>query len=435
MLELKSLMRRFKRPKIFYGWWIVGNGFILQLLASALFFNSTGAYASALHEAYGWSNTSLNLGFSLNRVESGILGPVQGWAIDKFGPSIMIRIGAVLLGGGLILFSQIDSLWQFYVAYSLLAIGAGLAGFMTLTVAVVNWFKAKRARAIGLMQTGFALGGMFAFLVVLSIDNIGWSKTVLIAGIIVIIIGQIVAGFIYHRPEDRGDTVDGEIDDTYKATDENQEFTSSIDDSGDFTTREALRTPTFWFLSLGHAASVLIVGTVIANLYLHARDDLGYSYWEVGVISFIISVSQVFGLIGGGYIGDKVNKRGLLVVCMLAHVFGLFLLAFAGERSLISFIILLAFAIIHGLAWGVRPAVTQALRADYFGRTNFGKIMGFSSMIIMIGMTLGPLIAGLISDWRGDYKIAFTVIALIALLGSIFFWLSKPPTKKVTLAT
>ena len=140
-------------------------------------------------------------------------------------------------------------------------------------------------------------------------------------------------------------------------------------------------------------------------------------------------------MIGGGYIGDKVNKRGLLVVCMLAHVFGLFLLAFAGERSLISFIILLAFAIIHGLAWGVRPAVTQALRADYFGRTNFGKIMGFSSMIIMIGMTLGPLIAGLISDWRGDYKIAFTVIALIALLGSIFFWLSKPPTKKVPLTT
>ena len=98
-----------KKGIFFYGWWIVGNGFILQLLASALFFNSTGAYASALHEAYGWSNTSLNLGFSLNRVESGILGPVQGWAIDKFGPSIMIRIGAVLLGGGLILFSSCQS--------------------------------------------------------------------------------------------------------------------------------------------------------------------------------------------------------------------------------------------------------------------------------------------------------------------------------------
>ena len=423
-------MPRFKRPKIFYGWWIVGNGFILQLLVSSLFFNATGAYASALHEAFGWSNTSLNLGFSLNRVESGILGPLQGWAIDKFGPAIMIRIGAILLGGGFILFSQIDTLWQFYLTYSLLAVGAGLAGFMTLTVAVVNWFQRKRARAIGFMQTGFAVGGIFSFLVVLAIDNIGWRITVLIAGIAVIIIGQLVAGFIYHRPEDRGDTVDGEPTRHIQGIDTNNKtFTSSIDDSGDFTTREALRTPSFWFLSLGHAASVLIVGTVIANLYLHARDDLGYSFWEVGVISFIISVSQVVGLIGGGYIGDKVNKRGLLIVCMLAHVLGLVLLAFAGERSLISFMILLAFAIIHGLAWGVRPAVTQAMRADYFGRTHFGKIMGFSSMIIMIGMTLGPLIAGLISDWRGDYRLAFSIIAAIALLGSVFFWLAKPPTK------
>jgi OFA family oxalate/formate antiporter-like MFS transporter len=423
-------MPRFKRPKIFYGWWIVGNGFILQLLVSSLFFNSTGAYASALHESFGWSNTSLNLGFSLNRVESGALGPLQGWAIDKFGPAIMIRIGAILLGGGLILFSQIDTLWQFYVTYSLLAVGAGLAGFMTLTVAVVNWFQRLRARAIGFMQTGFAVGGIFSFLVVIAIDNIGWRTTVLIAGIVVIIIGQLVAGFIYHRPEDRGDTVDGDPTLHIQGIDTNNKtFTSSIDDSGDFTTREALRTPSFWFLSLGHAASVLIVGTVIANLYLHARDDLGYSFWEVGVISFIISVSQVFGLIGGGYVGDKVNKRGLLVVCMLAHVLGLFLLAFAGERSLISFIILLAFAIIHGLAWGVRPAITQAMRADYFGRTHFGKIMGFSSMIIMIGMTLGPLIAGLVSDWQGDYRLAFSIIAGVALLGSVFFWLAKPPTK------
>ena len=69
----------------------------------------------------------------------------------------------------------------------------------------------------------------------------------------------------------------------------------------------------------------------------------------------------------------------------------------------------------------------QSMRADYFGPTNFGTIMGFSSMIVMMGMITGPLLAGFLRDQTGAYTTGFTVLAIAAGLGSIFFYLAKPP--------
>ena len=71
----------------------------------------------------------------------------------------------------------------------------------------------------------------------------------------------------------------------------------------------------------------------------------------------------------------------------------------------------------------------QAMRADYFGRTYYGTIMGFSSMIVMLGMIAGPLVAGILRDRTESYQMGFTILALLAGLGSIFFWLATPPPR------
>ena len=86
-----------------------------------------------------------------------------------------------------------------------------------------------------------------------------------------------------------------------------------------------------------------------------------------------------------------------------------------------------AFAVLHGLAWGIRGPLMQAIRADYFGAGNFGAIMGASSTLVMIGTISGPLVAGYMADRFGNYQTGFTVIALAAFAGSIFFLLSTKP--------
>jgi MFS family permease len=69
----------------------------------------------------------------------------------------------------------------------------------------------------------------------------------------------------------------------------------------------------------------------------------------------------------------------------------------------------------------------QAIRADYFGRSAIGMILGLSFMIIVIGQVGGPMIAGILSDITGNYRAGFTVLAILAGLGSAFFLLARRP--------
>jgi OFA family oxalate/formate antiporter-like MFS transporter len=128
------------------------------------------------------------------------------------------------------------------------------------------------------------------------------------------------------------------------------------------------------------------------------------------------------GQIGGGWAGDRFSKRAIVVGCMLGHAVALLLLAFAS-----AFWMVLAFGVLHGLAWGVRGPLMSAMRADYFGSASFGTITGVSSMVVMLGMMGGPLVAGILADRTGSYEIGFSVLAGLAALGSVFFWLARRP--------
>ena len=90
-------------------------------------------------------------------------------------------------------------------------------------------------------------------------------------------------------------------------------------------------------------------------------------------------------------------------------------------------VMLVLSALVHGISWGLRGPFISAMRADYFGRNAIGMILGLSSMIMVIGQIGGPLIAGAFADWRGNYRPGFTIIAALAAVGSLFFWMAKPP--------
>jgi len=75
----------------------------------------------------------------------------------------------------------------------------------------------------------------------------------------------------------------------------------------------------------------------------------------------------------------------------------------------------------------LRGPFIAAMRADYFGRNSIGMILGLSSMIMVIGQVGGPLIAGAFADWLGDYRAGFTLIASLAAVGSMFFWMARRP--------
>jgi MFS family permease len=107
---------------------------------------------------------------------------------------------------------------------------------------------------------------------------------------------------------------------------------------------------------------------------------------------------------------------------MLGHAAALLLLAAATAYWMV-----IAFAVLHGLAWGARGPLMAAIRADYFGSAAFGAISGASSMVTMLGMMGGPLVAGMLADRTGTYRLGFTVLAVLAALGSFCFLLARRP--------
>jgi MFS family permease len=413
-------MIRRLRARVFYGWWMVWAGFGVQLMTGGLLNQSYGAYVVLLREDFGWSKTALSGAFSLQQIESGILGPLQGWIVDRFGPRAVLRVGVFVLGCAFIALSQVQSLASFYVVFLVLAMGSSLAGMFPLSTAIVNWFEKKRARALSTMFLGFAVGGMLVPGVAFLLENIGWRSTAFASGVLVIAAGLPLAQVFRRRPEEYGEVVDGI---RAPATDTGSDV-DGVDPSRDFTVREALRTPAFWFISVGHASALLVVAAVSVHAISHLKEGLDYSVAAASLAVTLMTAFQVVGMVVGGAIGDRFDKRLIAFVCMGAHMAALLLVAYAVAVPMV-----VAFAVLHGLAWGIRGPMMQAIRADYFGRTSYGLIMGFSSMIVMLGTITGPLVAGALADITGSYEAGFTVLACLAGLGSVSFLLATKPER------
>ncbi|OAI38653.1 hypothetical protein AYO38_01960 [bacterium SCGC AG-212-C10] len=404
---------------------MVGAGLCISALLNGLYSQAYGAYVVLLREEYGWSKTMLSSAYSMGQAESGVIGPLQGWLTDRFGPRAVVRAGLVIMGAGFVGCSRIDSPLTFFLAFFVMSLGASMAGFLSLTVAVVNWFERKRALAIGLLTTGVAIGGLLVPLTVHLLENWGWRPTAALTGVIVIVVGVPVAQFLYHRPEDFGHQVDGgpRIDPVVARKRRlAMRAAVNVTTGVDFTLAEAARTRQFWLISLGHGSALLIVSAVTVHLVVHVHENLGYSLGFAGFVVALLTAAQAAGTIGGGYLGDRMSKRRIAIVCMFVHAAALLLLAFATATWMV-----VAFAIAHGLAWGVRGPLMTAIRADYFGRAHFGKILGASQPIVMAGTALGPILAGVLADRTGNYEVGFTVLAALAAAGSLFFVLATKP--------
>ncbi|HYL25541.1 MAG TPA: MFS transporter [Burkholderiales bacterium] len=405
---------------MFYGWYMVGAGASLQFLLAGLMTQSFGAYVAVLQAERGWSKTALSGAAALQQLEAAILGPLLGWLIDRFGPQGIIRFGIVVFGCGLMLLSQTDSLLAFYGAFLVIAVGASCCGLFPINVALIHWFERWRARALSSMSIGLALGGISVPAVAWSLSTHGWRITAFASGIIAVVVGLPIAMVIKRRPEDYGYTVDG-LPPAAPAAAGNA---AAPDPRRDFTASEALRTSAFWLLSLGHGFALFVVHAVSVHSITHMKQGLGYTLEQASFVYTLLTLSQIGGVCIGWWIGDRYEKRLIAACCMLMHMTGLLLLTYALNAAMV-----LAFAVLHGAAWGLRGPFMQALRADYFGRSAIGMILGLSLMIVVVGQVGGPMIAGALADLTGNYRAGFTILALLAGLGSLFFVLAKKPER------
>ena len=420
--------RRIRRT--FYGWFMAGLGALLMALGSAPLFYGLPVWNPVLRNTFGWSATQISGAFAVIQVE-GFYAPLVGLLIDKLGPRRMVLIGLVIMGAGFVLFSQIRELWQLYVVFFIMSFGTNVSTWLPMMTVVNHWFTRRKARAMSLVMEGFALGGVVApILLAWAIGGIdpevseryGWRNTALFLGILAIALAFPLSSLVRNRPEDLGLRPDG---DSSRPVPVSPAAGSSIllqrDEDG-YTWREAMRSSSFWLISLAQAVTSLVLATMLVHLGL-LLDDRGFSLQTISaVVAIYPGVAAVAILIGGGFgdrfpmklvaFGFNVLQSAAVVVLVLAH----------------STETLVLFAVMLGVAIGGRSSVSTALRGVYFGRKAFAAITGMSVMPSAVTWFVAPVYAGFMRDATGSYDVAFLTIAAVSLFGSfLYLLLGDPP--------
>jgi sugar phosphate permease len=411
---------RFALKKIFYGWRISLAGAAMQFMLSSLLVQAFGVYVAVLSEQKGWSKTALAAGAALQSVEGAILGPLLGWMVDRLGARIMVHMGVLLMALGFFCFGHVQTLPGFYGAVLVLVVGGSLCGYFPFSVTLVHWFRRRRARALSFISLGLAFGGISAPAVGWAVQHFGWQHVALASSLIFLVAGSAIARVVRRYPSDLGETMDGEPP---APAAQPTPGGTAVAPERSFTAAEALRTRAFWLLGFGHAFALLVVTAVNVHAISHIKEDLGYTLPQAGFVITLMTLSQAVGVSLGAAMGDRWNKRYVAAGCMLAHMAGLLMLTWAVDPLMLG-----AFAVLHGTAWGLRGPFMQAMRADYFGLQAIGMILGLSAILISLGQVAGPLLAGAFADATGNYRAGFTLLALVAGSGSLLFLAARKPT-------
>jgi len=196
--------------KVFYGWWIVAACFAVALyVGGAVVYGFTAVFEPIASE-FGWSYTQISLAASLRGLEMGLMAPLVGLLVDRWGPRRLTFAGAGLVGIGLMLLSQVNSLPMFYGTFGLVAIGTSACTSTVLMAAVANWFRRRVGIATGITASGFGASGLLVPVVTHLIDACGWRTAMVILGLEMLVVGLPLSLVLRHQPESYGYLPDGD---------------------------------------------------------------------------------------------------------------------------------------------------------------------------------------------------------------------------------
>jgi len=404
----------------FYGWWMVAvSGFIMVITAVPVF-QAIAVWSVALEAQFGWNRTQLGLALSFTRIEGSITGPIAGYLVDRMGTRFMVFTGLLILTAGFFLFSQVQNLWMFYLAYFIMSVGQGQAGWITVMTLLNHWFVRHRGMAMGLAMMLMGVGALImvpliAWLIDPEADRLGWRRTAEILAVVALVSAFVLPKVIRNKPEDVGGYPDG-VPPVPVACEEGEG-----NDEIELTIGQALRTQAFWTISFGHGFGSMVVLATMSHLGL-LLQDVGYGVQTAAwVITVQTAVSIVFQFIGG-WLGDRIPKNIALFIFTGIQGTGVVFLILGS--SLYYFYI---FAVLFGIGFGGRTPLTTAIRGEYFGRASFGKILGISTVPMNFLLLIAAPLAGFMRDELGDYDMAFLLLVGLNTLGAVLFLIARRP--------
>ena len=348
----------------------------------------------------------------------------------------MAIFGAVLVGIGYVLLSRISAIWMLYVLFGgVIAFGFNAGFSHASTAAVANWFIKKRGRALGLYTLGAGVGGATMVpLIGWLISQYGWRPTVVIIGVGIWVVIIPLSLFLRHKPEQYGMLPDGELpaaeEPSRKAGVASSVSPTEIEtearpDEINFTWRETLGTSAFWLLLLASAARSIGMTSVVLHQVAYLTDIGISDVAAATALGFTVAMS-IPGRIIFGWLGDKFDKRYVLIASYILQAIGVFILTNVQTIEQVYI-----FVVVFGFGYGGAIPVYIAMRGEYFGRKAFATIQGVMQMGLMPATIVGPIFAGWVYDTTSSYNIAFRLFIVLYFIGAgILPFIRRPTPKK-----
>jgi MFS family permease len=390
-------------------WWLVIVGCITHAVNTGLSYFGMSAYFPSFEREFGWSRTAISGAFSLARIESGLLGPIEGYVTDRVGPQRMIFIGLFLCVGGFLALSLVESLPMLYAVIVLgIVLGSSLGYNMPISVLIAKVFRERRSLAFGIFRMGPGISGPMVPLVGWMIGLYGWRTAAVISGCVLLAVGLPLACIIkkiYSQEEAAlltGEHSGANLRDSPPASTDPQ-----------FTLKQALHHRSFWLLSVAMGMRHLVTEGVSVHFVILLVDR----GWSTEAASTLLGISALIGAparIGMGWLGDLLDKRRMVMGLLLALSVSVLMMGYTAQA-----VVFTTCMIIYSLAYGGLAALQEPIRADYFGTRAFATIQGMSRSVV----------AGFFYDVTKSYTIAFGVFAVVSLAATLFMFFAKPPQR------
>lgn len=357
-------------------------------------------------EEFGWSDSSLALNFTLTMCFF-CLGAFFGSLICKrIGPKITLIIAGVLVGAGFIITSLLtpEALPLLYVAYAFLA-GTGIGISYNVIVSTVNaWFPDRKGFCSGCLMLGFGVSTLLlgnAISIMFENPNIGWSKAYLIIGIIIAVV-LILSGIILKRPDENTQLPQPKQSKSAKA--ENFKVR-------DFTTKEMLKSFTFWRAFI-YFAFVTAVGNSVISF---ARDLMLSVDAAPALATTLVGVLSVFNGLGRiitGAVYDGLGRRKTMIATNILTIVaaGLTLVAVAVESLPLCIVGLC----LTGLSYGSCPTVTSAFSASFYGPKYFPVNYSLTNFNLIVAAFIANFSNSLLISTQ-SYTAPFIMLLILAI--------------------
>ena len=428
MESTAEFTRSASRSRFFYGWYIVGVGFLANVASSFALASTLSIFLKPLTADLGISRGVFSLLRSGEGIIAACLAPFIGTLVDRYGGRWLMAGGTAIAGVGFLLLSQIDGFTQFAaIRLTLVTLGDCMMGYMVVNVIIAQWFVRQRGRALAFssMGVGFAkvcMPILAAWLLVI----LGWRQTWFVFGLTTMVLLVLPALLVIRRsPEDMGlrpDGVSESVTTTSSVASRNTENLASRPDSDAAWTRaDAVRSSAFWLLVITFGISSM--GVTGLNLHVYSYvTDLGHSAVVAASVMGVIASMQLASPLAWGFLAERIDVRYAAMLRFVIQAVGLGLAIATGDLFC-----LYAGFLLYGIGLGGNMVLPDILWASYYGRRSLGRIRGMGLFISHMLAAAGPPFFGFLFDITGGYGLSFAIFGAILILSALLSLMLRPP--------